>query len=71
MSVHRLSGSAARSIGDYGEVVGGVRCPKRMTRTPEDLAARTVLAMLDRCVARDYTDLAALAARFDIDSCVR
>jgi hypothetical protein len=36
-----------------------------------DLAARKVLAILDRAEGRDFTDLKALAGRFSKDDCIR
>ena len=37
---------------------------------PQDLAARKVLAILDRAEGRDYTDLCALVKRFSRKACV-
>jgi len=41
------------------------------TLSPQDLAARKVLAILDRAEGRDFTDLWALALRFSRPECVR
>lgn len=37
------------------------------TYPPEELAARKLLALFDRAAARDFVDLHALSARFDLD----
>ena len=43
---------------------------KDQTRIEIDLAARKVLAILDRAEGRDYTDLCALVKRFGRKACV-
>jgi len=40
------------------------------TLAPEDLAARKVLAVLDRAEGRDFTDLWVLSRRFSTDECI-